>query len=93
MFAERGLAELLPTIVAAFNRGDRDEALQLLDPEFVSEFALLEPSAAVDRIEAYAVAGIDLPILFPVPADGDWEVAVRTAIEIASDILRTPISS
>lgn len=93
MFAERGLAGQLPEIVAALDRGDADQAARLLDPAFVAEFVLLEPSAAADRVAAYADAGIDLPILFPVPAGGEWEAAVRTAIEVAAGLRCTSISS
>ncbi len=53
--------------------GDRANAAGQV-PQQVADGFVAQGSAArcVGRLADYRAAGVDLPVLFPVPVDGDW---------------------
>ncbi len=53
--------------------GDRAGAAGCVPQQVADAFVVHGPAAAcAARIAEYRMAGVDLPVLFPVPADGDW---------------------
>jgi 5,10-methylenetetrahydromethanopterin reductase len=53
--------------------GDRAGAAQLVSQQVANAFvAHGDPAAIASRLTDYRAAGVDLPVLFPMPVDGDW---------------------
>ena len=53
--------------------GDRAGAAGCVPQQVADGFVAHGPAAACTaRVAEYRAAGVDLPVLFPVPADGDW---------------------
>lgn len=85
LFAASGFAEELAVAARLLARGDRAGALGSVTDEMVDAFLLRgSPAAVAERLDACRAAGVDLPVLFPVPGDGDWHAAVRHTVEIAA---------
>jgi alkanesulfonate monooxygenase SsuD/methylene tetrahydromethanopterin reductase-like flavin-dependent oxidoreductase (luciferase family) len=77
----------IDAVAAALAAGDRDRAAALLRPDLVDAFVAHGPEQAVrDRVDAYRRAGVDLPILFPMPVGGDWDGAVTRAVHLAGQL-------
>jgi alkanesulfonate monooxygenase SsuD/methylene tetrahydromethanopterin reductase-like flavin-dependent oxidoreductase (luciferase family) len=71
----------------ALAAGDRDRAGSLLRPDLVDAFVAHGPEQAVrDRVDEYRSAGVDLPILFPMPVGGDWDGPVTRAVRLAGQL-------
>ncbi|HZU15396.1 MAG TPA: LLM class flavin-dependent oxidoreductase [Candidatus Dormibacteraeota bacterium] len=69
--AETGLdPELLDRLRGRARRGGLEATFDLLPDELVSRHALVGPEPECrERLEEYRAAGLDLPVLFPDPAD------------------------
>jgi alkanesulfonate monooxygenase SsuD/methylene tetrahydromethanopterin reductase-like flavin-dependent oxidoreductase (luciferase family) len=93
IFAERGFADRLPPMVAALERGDTEAAHRLVDEGMVAEFVLVDPNRCGDLLAAFARAGVDQSILFPVPSTDDWEATLRHTINLLPDLLSQPTVS
>ncbi|MEO7236533.1 MAG: LLM class flavin-dependent oxidoreductase [Lapillicoccus sp.] len=84
LFAERGFAAELASVVAALDAGDVDAAHAVIRDEMVDDFVLVgDPAACADRIASYLARGVDRVILFPLPHAGDWAGAVSAAIDVS----------
>jgi alkanesulfonate monooxygenase SsuD/methylene tetrahydromethanopterin reductase-like flavin-dependent oxidoreductase (luciferase family) len=88
VFGDSGFAAEIDAVGAALAAGDRDRAAALLRPDLVDAFVAYGPEQAVrDRVDAYRSAGVDLPILFPMPVGGDWDGAVTRAVHLAGQLV------
>ena len=53
--------------------GDGEGAFGRVPQEVADGFVVHgSPDECLARASEYAAAGVDLPVLFPMPADGDW---------------------
>ncbi|TDV56419.1 LLM class flavin-dependent oxidoreductase [Actinophytocola oryzae] len=87
LFGASGYVDELAAIAALLRDGHRAEALELVSDALVDEFLLRgDERQVVDRVNAYQAAGVDLPVLFPVAAEGGWDAAVRRTIEFTANI-------
>jgi alkanesulfonate monooxygenase SsuD/methylene tetrahydromethanopterin reductase-like flavin-dependent oxidoreductase (luciferase family) len=94
VFGASGFGAQLPLIAAALDRGEAEAAAALVDDRMLGEFVLSgEPDDCAQRVRTYLDAGVDLPILFPMPGDGTWERAIRNAIDVAPALLPAPTSA
>lgn len=85
LFATSGYGEELAEVARLLRDGDRPAALAVVDERMVDDFLLRGDAPRVlARIERYRAAGVDLPVLFPVPGGGDWVPAIRRAIDFIS---------
>ncbi|WP_281424528.1 LLM class flavin-dependent oxidoreductase [Pseudonocardia nigra] len=91
LFAASGYGEELANAAQLLRDGDRPGALAVIGDGMVDDFLLRGDAHQVRaRIEAYRAAGVDLPILFPVPGDGDWDAAVGRTIDFISGLRSAP---
>jgi alkanesulfonate monooxygenase SsuD/methylene tetrahydromethanopterin reductase-like flavin-dependent oxidoreductase (luciferase family) len=87
LFAASGYGAELATAAQRLRDGDRPGALSVISDEMVDDFLLRgDPARVRARIEGYRAAGVDLPILFPVPGDSDWDTAVERTIDFISGL-------
>lgn len=88
LFAARGFARELAAVVTALDRGDRDAAHREVGDDMVDDFVLVgDLDRCADRVASYLAAGVDQPILFPLPADGDWEETISRTIDLATTLV------
>jgi len=88
LFEASGHGDQLRRIAAALDRGEPDEANRLVDDEMANDFVLTgDLDRCAQRVAGYLDAGVDLPILFPVPGDGDWDRTVRRTLDVATGLL------
>lgn len=88
LFAARGFAGELAAVVAALDRGDTDAAHRAIGDDMVDDFVLVgDLDRCADRVASYLAAGVDQPILFPLPADGDWEGTIMRTIDLATTLV------
>ncbi len=95
LFAARGYATELAGVVAALDRNDVEAAHQVIGDDMVDDFVLVgDLDRCAERVAAYLGAGVDQPILFPLPADGDWYTAIFRTIDLARSLLpdRSPLT-
>jgi 5,10-methylenetetrahydromethanopterin reductase len=66
-------AQCVPAIAERVLAGDRAGAAQAVPDDVAAAFvAAGDAAACAARAEQYRAAGIDLPVLFPMPVGGDW---------------------
>jgi alkanesulfonate monooxygenase SsuD/methylene tetrahydromethanopterin reductase-like flavin-dependent oxidoreductase (luciferase family) len=83
LFAASGYLAELTAVADALRSGDRAAALALVGDAMVDDFLVSgDEQQVAERICRYVAAGVDLPILFPIAAAGEWEAAVRRTIDI-----------
>jgi 5,10-methylenetetrahydromethanopterin reductase len=83
LFAASGYVEELAAAAALLREGNRVAALGLVSDAMVDDFLLSgDEHQVAERIRGYLAAGVDLPILFPVAAAGEWDAAVSRTIDI-----------
>ena len=73
LFGELDGGPSLQDVREAVLAGDRAGAASLVPQQVADLFvAHGDADACLARVAQYRAAGVDLPILFPMPADGDW---------------------
>jgi alkanesulfonate monooxygenase SsuD/methylene tetrahydromethanopterin reductase-like flavin-dependent oxidoreductase (luciferase family) len=82
LMAESGFPEEAAAIAEAWSRGDRDAAERAVSDALIDATSIAgSPEQCRDRIEAYRLSGIDLPILSPFArgpgAKASFEAAIR----------------
>lgn len=88
LFRDSGFGPEMDAICASLAEGDRDRAAGLAGGDLVDAFVLHGTEAdCLHRIDAYRAAGVNLPILFPMPVHGDWDGAINRAIQLATHAL------
>ena len=81
LLAESGFAEAAARLREAWQRGDRERAVDLVPDALVDAVALAGPAALCrEGIGRYRAAGITLPIVTPRVRDGGGAGAVKEAI-------------
>jgi len=79
---EAGYTEEMNAVEAALAAGRNDEVPRYLTDRWLDDCTLAGPPAKIrDRLEAWRAAGITLPCLVPLSADGDPTTALRTVFE------------
>jgi alkanesulfonate monooxygenase SsuD/methylene tetrahydromethanopterin reductase-like flavin-dependent oxidoreductase (luciferase family) len=67
-FASMGFAAEAETIAQAWQRGDRDGAVQAVTPPMIEAVTIYGPAEACrQRLQAYREAGLQHPIIAPFP--------------------------
>jgi 5,10-methylenetetrahydromethanopterin reductase len=65
---------------------DRSAAVACVSDQLARAMVLHGPiERCGDGVSAYRAAGVDLPVIFPVAVDGDWDAAIRAGIEAFGD--------
>lgn len=78
----------IPAVARAMRDGDAARAADLVGEGFARQLVITDPQMD-DALERYRSAGVDLPILFPVPVGGSWTVSIEAAI--ASRYVAQPV--
>lgn len=92
LFAASGHGEQMGRIAQLLLDGDDDAARAAVDADLARSFvAHGSPAACRDQVAAYAEAGIDLPIAFPMPAaGGDWRTCLDDTIHALAPLAVSP---
>ncbi|MGB3437650.1 MAG: LLM class flavin-dependent oxidoreductase [Actinophytocola sp.] len=87
LFATSGYLGEMTAIAGLLRDGERARALDLVTDAMVDDFLLHgDEHDVAKRIATYQAAGVDLPILFPIAEEGDWDRAVTATIDLAAKI-------
>lgn len=87
-FARAGFAESVAAVRERHAAGDRAGALAAVSDDFVDAIDILGDADHVRRaVRAYADAGVDVPVVFPLPWGTDRAGTVRATLEAASTAL------
>ena len=81
-----GTFENLPEVAEAWQKGDRAKALSLVPDEAVLAQCTLGPDMLAERIDAYRVAGVDLPIVLLTGAHVGDDVGPQATVDALSSI-------
>jgi 5,10-methylenetetrahydromethanopterin reductase len=82
LFADSGFAPDLAGVLSRLGRGDRAGARAMVSDAMIDALVLHgDPRGWRPRLDAYRAAGVDLPVLFPIPVGDDWEGAVGQVAE------------
>ncbi|MQA13117.1 MAG: LLM class flavin-dependent oxidoreductase [Pseudonocardiaceae bacterium] len=88
LFTEHDPHDRLAVARAALSAGDREAAAAAVPQQVADAFVVHGDAAACrDRLRDYRSAGIDLPVVFPMPVSGRWDGAAETAIAAFGDDL------
>lgn len=81
IFDDAGYSDDLSRITELMDAGDQAGARRAVGPDLARSFVVHgSPDRCSEQIQAYVDAGVDLPILFPMPAaDGHWDDCIRRA--------------
>jgi probable F420-dependent oxidoreductase len=80
-FERAGFGEEVAAIRAAHAAGDRDGALAAVSDRFVDAIDVMGDAGTVhDTMRAYADAGVDVPVLMPLPWGADRRASADAAI-------------
>ncbi len=80
-FANAGYADEMACIAAALAAGNRSAALASVGDAMAEALVLHgAPQDCQARVAAFRAVGVELPILFPIPIDGDWDASIRAAL-------------
>jgi probable F420-dependent oxidoreductase len=80
-FERAGFGDEVAAIRAAHAAGDRDAALAAVSDRFVDAIDVMGDAATVhDTMRAYADAGVDVPVLMPLPWGADRRASADAAI-------------
>ena len=80
MFSSAGFEDEIATLRSKFKEGDRDGALDAISDRMIQAIDFIGGSAEIGEfVEAYRDAGVEHPILMPMPWGEDrWEVTRET---------------
>jgi len=80
MFSSAGFGDEIATLRSNFKAGDRDGALDAISDRMIQAIDFIGGSAQIGEfVEAYRDAGVEHPILMPMPWGEDrWEVTRET---------------
>lgn len=82
MWEQGGFGAEAAAMAAATERGDAAGAVAAVSQRMVEGITLYGPrDRCWERVNAYRDAGVQLPVIYPYPGDGDWEAAFRKAID------------
>lgn len=80
LFAAAAAGTDIPAVARAMRDGDLDIAAGLVDPRFAEQLVVTDNDLE-KALAPYRSAGVDLPILFPIPVGGSWASPIDAAIE------------
>ncbi len=83
VFAESGFTGELLQVRERLTAGDRNAAAAVSDEMIDALIVHGRPDVLPLRIRAYREAGVDLPVLFPMPVDDDWSASMNRVIRTA----------
>jgi 5,10-methylenetetrahydromethanopterin reductase len=82
MLVAAGFEAEAERLVHALEQGDRDAAADSLSDAVLEAWTICgSPDEARDQLARFAARGIELPILYVFPADGDWRGAYDSTID------------
>lgn len=84
LFSTSGFAADLQHVRERLADGEHDAAESVSDAMIDAFIVHGEPEVLPERIRAYRDAGVDLPILFPMPVDDGWIASIENVIHAAS---------
>ncbi|HEX6236340.1 MAG TPA: LLM class flavin-dependent oxidoreductase, partial [Acidimicrobiales bacterium] len=83
-FARAGFADEVDEIRARFAAGDREGAVAAVSERMVDAIDVMgDPDAVHATMRAYAEAGVDVPVLMPLPWGGDRRASAEATIRAA----------
>jgi len=83
LFSDSGFTDVLLEVRERTVAGDKHAADSVSDEMIDALIAHGRPDVLPDRIRAYRNAGVDLPILFPMPVDDGWSTSIHHVISAA----------
>lgn len=83
LFSASGFSAELAGVRERLTRGEQDAAESVSDAMIDAFVAHGGPGVLPGRIKAYRDAGVDLPVLFPMPVDDGWLPAMQRVIDAA----------
>jgi len=90
VFSESGFADELMRVRELLAAGDENAAAAVSDAMIDALIVHGRPGALSGRIRAYREAGVDLPVLFPMPVDNGWTASMTCVIRNAAPNGATP---
>ncbi|MDQ4036966.1 MAG: LLM class flavin-dependent oxidoreductase [Actinomycetota bacterium] len=94
LFTDSGFADVLLQVRERTMAGDKQAADSVSDEMIDALVAHGEPGVLPERIQAYRDAGVDLPVLFPMPVDDGWSASIHEVISAAAiSAAKTPESA
>lgn len=90
-FRRAGFGEAVDEVRARHAAGDREGALAAVSDDWLDAIDYVGDAASVAKfVQAYADAGVDVPIVFPLPWGPDRMGTVRATLEAAAPVTHTP---
>ncbi len=84
VFSDSGFADELLRVRERIASGDKNAAAAVSDAMIDALIVHGGPDVLPERIQAYRDAGVDLPVLFPMPVDDGWTASMNDVIRYAS---------
>lgn len=83
-FERAGFGESVAEVRERHKAGDRAGAVAAVSDDFVDAIDFIgSPEEVHDRVEAYRAAGVEVPIVFPLPWDKDRRAAIEATVRAA----------
>lgn len=93
LFSASGFADELAEVRERLTGGDENAAASVSDAMIDALVVHGGPDALPERVHAYREAGVDLPVLFPMPVDDGWLTAIDRVLRAVEQFDFRPTES
>lgn len=84
LFSASGFSAELLQVRERLTAGEENAAESVSDAMIDAFIVHGRPEVLPERIQGYRDAGVDLPVLFPMPVDDDWKASINRVLRAAS---------